>query len=129
MLYVVTWCRIHMPNINILSITYARMHKTAHNQFVCDSCDSFRYSWLLVWTSSPTAYDVVLKQRIWRTAFVPAGGASETVPFRGQAPPSVLFSLRAGEQVYAQLKSGREICGDIWGRTSLADTYFYPTES
>ncbi len=104
--------KLHTINLCVTRVTHSGIHGSLCGRLLLQ----------------PTTF--VLKQRIWRTAFVPAGGTSETVPFRGQSvSQSVLFSLRAGEQVYAQLMSGREICGDIWGRTSLADTYFYPTES
>lgn len=45
------------------------------------------------------------------------------------ATQTVLFSLSAGEQVYVQLMSGREICGDMWGQNIFSGYLLYPTES
>lgn len=45
------------------------------------------------------------------------------------ATQTVLFSLSAGEQVYVQLMSGREICGDMWGRNIFSGYLLYPTEN
>uniref|UniRef100_A0A671KQ66 C1q domain-containing protein n=1 Tax=Sinocyclocheilus anshuiensis TaxID=1608454 RepID=A0A671KQ66_9TELE len=75
-------------------------------------------------------------QRLYQRVALVRQGRSEVAMWEDNredaedsATQSVLFSLRAGEQVYAQLMSGREICGDIWGRNIFSGYLLYPTES
>ncbi|KAL1274973.1 hypothetical protein QQF64_027787 [Cirrhinus molitorella] len=75
-------------------------------------------------------------QRLYQRVALVRQGRSEVATWEDNredaedsATQTVLFNLRAGEQVYAQLMSGREICGDIWGRNIFSGYLLYPAES
>ncbi|XP_073696139.1 collagen alpha-2(VIII) chain-like [Garra rufa] len=91
-----------------------------------------------VFSFSLTVYSNKLSegQRLYQRVALVRQGRSEVATWEDNredaedsATQTVLFSLRVGEQVYAQLMSGREICGDIWGRNIFSGYILYPAES
>ncbi|TRY57339.1 hypothetical protein DNTS_024935 [Danionella cerebrum] len=121
-------CDVPIPYANT-SLNHGNAYNSALGIFTAPRAGVFSFS-LTVYSNKGSE-----SQRLYQRVALVRQGRSEAATWEDNredaedsATQTVLFTLAAGEQVYSQLMSGREICGDIWGRNIFSGFLLYPIE-
>ncbi|XP_051748779.1 cerebellin-3-like [Ctenopharyngodon idella] len=121
-------CDVPIPYSNV-TLNHGNGYNPALGIFTAPCAGVFSFS-LTVYSNKGSE-----GQRLYQRVALVRQGRSEAATWEDNredaedsATQTVLFSLSAGEQVYVQLMSGREICGDMWGQNIFSGYLLYPTE-